>query len=43
MLGESSAASVTVNPSMAAFAEAIIVWFVKPFCAATEENSTIDP
>ena len=41
--GANSAASATVKPSTAAFAEEIILWLVKPFWAATVENKTIAP
>ena len=43
MFGANSAANETVNPSIAALVDAIIEWFVKPLCAATVENKTIDP
>ena len=43
IFGANSAASVTVNPSTAALAEAIIVWLVKPLWAATVENKTTEP
>ena len=43
MLGANSAANETVNPSTAAFVEAIIAWLVNPLCAATVENKTTDP
>ena len=41
--GDSSAARATVNPSTAALADEIILWFAKPFFAATVENKTIEP
>ncbi len=41
--GANSAANETVNPSIAALAEEIILWFVNPFLAATVEKRTIDP
>ena len=43
ILGANSAASVTVKPSTAAFVDAMIAWLVKPLCAATVENKTIEP
>ena len=43
MFGANSAARETVNPSTAAFAEAMIAWLVKPLWAATVENNTIEP
>ena len=43
MLGANSAAKDTVNPSIAAFADAIIAWLVNPLWAATVENKTIEP
>ena len=38
MFGANSAANDTVNPSIAAFVDAIIEWFVNPLWAATVEN-----
>ena len=35
--------SQRVKPSTAAFADAMIAWLVKPLCAATVENKTIEP
>ena len=43
MFGANSAAKETVNPSTAAFVEAIIAWLVNPLWAATVENKTTDP
>ena len=43
MCGANSAARETVKPSTAAFVDAMIAWLVKPLCAATVENKTIEP
>ena len=43
ILGASSAAKATVRPSTPALADEIILWFVKPFFAATVENKTTEP
>ena len=43
MFGANSAARETVKPSTAAFVDAMIAWLVKPLCAATVENKTIEP